>query len=694
MLLGESPEDYDKHFILTADIDLDPNLPGRKVFDRAIIEFFTGVFDGDGHTISHLTIKGGDGLALFGSLGFYSIGEVRGVGLVDLNITGSGFVGGLVSNNWGTVIQCYSTGTVSGNEFVGGLVGRVWGMRMGGHGTVSRCYSTVAVSGSSSVGGLVGELCDGCILAQCYSTGVVSGNSFIGGLVGYNDYGNVNACFWDIQTSGHSTSNGGTGKTTIEMQDIRTYPVAEWDFLGRNEDGLHEFWQMPQEGGYPVLTAFSGYVLPHLPGMGTQEDPYLISDAEQLGAMIRYSPNAHYQLVASIDLSGICWSTSVIPAFNGVFDGNGYIISHLTVAGDSYLGLFGELGATAKVSNLGLEAVDINGTGIEVGGLVGTNDGSITNCYSTGAVSGNEYVGGLVGESGWDSSISNSHSTATVDGGALVGGLVGQNWAGNIVTSHGAGTVTGNERVGGLVGYNQDGSIAMSYSTVTVTGCDKVGGLVGQNYEGSIIDSSSNGTVIGNGYIGGLVGVNGDADSWKGGNITNCYSTSTVTASENNVGGLVGYNGWEGSITTSYNTGDIYGNDLVGGLVGTNWGDITASYNNGMVSGNESVGGLVGFNYISISDSYSTGRINADVRVGGLVGYNYSGIVNMSFWDVQTSGQADSAGGTGQTTAEMQTASTFLDAGWDFVEETANGTEDIWWILEGKDYPRLWWETR
>jgi len=57
-------------------------------------------------------------------------------------------------------------------------------------------------------------------------------------------------------------------------------------------------------------------------------------------------------------------------------------------------------------------------------------------------------------------------------------------------------------------------------------------------------------------------------------------------------------------------------------------------------------------------------------------------------------------GGTGESddpyliyAAEMQTASTFLDAGWDFLDETANGTEDIWWILEGQDYPRLWWET-
>jgi len=78
--------------------------------------------------------------------------------------------------------------------------------------------------------------------------------------------------------------------------------------------------------------------------------------------------------------------------------------------------------------------------------------------------------------------------------------------------------------------------------------------------------------------------------------------------------------------------------------------------------------------------------------VGGLVGID-GGSVDSSFWDIQSSGWTTSAGGAGKATAEMQTAKTFLDAGWDFVGETANGTEDIWWIDEGKDYPRLWWES-
>jgi len=82
MLLGDSPEDYDKHFILTADIDLDPILPGRKVFRKAVIApdtdpsiggfrgtYFTGVFDGNGQTISHLTIVGKSYLGMFELLG-------------------------------------------------------------------------------------------------------------------------------------------------------------------------------------------------------------------------------------------------------------------------------------------------------------------------------------------------------------------------------------------------------------------------------------------------------------------------------------------------------------------------------------------------------------------------------------------------------------------------------------------------
>ena len=190
--------------------------------------------------------------------------------------------------------------------------------------------------------------------------------------------------------------------------------------------------------------------------------------------------------------------------------------------------------------------------------------------------------------------------------------------------------------------------------------------------------------------IGGLVGDNL-------GNITASYSTGTVTG-YNFVGGLVGYNNY-GDVSTSYSTcaasAVSSGNQAVGGLVGVSAGSITTSYSSGDVSGQRSVGGLGGWNYQSnITNSYSTGTVSGDQNIGGLVGKRDQdgGIVADCFWDVETSGQSSSAGGTGLTTVEMQTASTFLEAGWDFVGETANGTEDIWWINEGQDYPRLWWE--
>jgi hypothetical protein len=380
ILLGDSPQDYDKRFILTADIDLDPNLPGRKVFDKAVIapdtdpgdrwaEFqgtpFTGVFDGNGCMISHLTIKGGTYVGLFGRLA--SGAEVRHLGVVDVNITGSGaFVGALAGYNGGAVTQCYSTGPVSGDSAVGGLVG--WNSA-----TATHCYSTGAVNGSECVGGLVGY--NSGALTQCYSIGAVSGtgiaSSLVGGLVGF-DYGAVTQCFWDAQTSGQSNwSRGGVGKTTADMQDIRTYLDAGWDFLGETKNGTSQIWQMPEAGGYPVLAIFNGYTPPQLKGQGTAQDPYLISNALELGAMVHYSPYAHYRLAGSIGLSGTRWTTAVIPWFAGTFDGNGLTISHLTIDGGEYLGLFGQLASGTKVEDLGLVDVNVVGSGGFVGGLSG-----------------------------------------------------------------------------------------------------------------------------------------------------------------------------------------------------------------------------------------------------------------------------------------------------------------------------------
>ncbi|MHC4489529.1 MAG: GLUG motif-containing protein, partial [Planctomycetota bacterium] len=162
------------------------------------------------------------------------------------------------------------------------------------------------------------------------------------------------------------------------------------------------------------------------------------------------------------------------------------------------------------------------------------------------------------------------------------------------------------------------------------------------------------GNVSGTKYVGGLVGINF-------GIITDCYSTGSVSG-DSSIGGLVGYN--QGTITDCYSTGSVSGDSRVGGLVGGNGGTITNSYASGSVSAYEEVGGLVGRNYDTITNCYSTGRVSGIRDVGGLVGYNYKGTVRASFWDIETSGKSTSDGGMGLPTAEMQTMSTFTDAGW------------------------------
>ena len=684
--------DPNAHYHLTKSIDLS----GTRL-RMALIPSFAGTFNGNGLTISNMTIEGDGNLGLFGWLEYGA--EVRDLAVVDVNIIGSQFVGALAGENYGIVIRCCSTGRVTGDGYVGGLVGYnggdviacysmgfmtgneyVGGLAGYNSGSITCSYNTGTVSGSDCIGGLVGEN-DGEV-TNCYSTGTVSGDRYVGGLVGSNtgsittsystgmmngsysysgglvgsesDDGSVTSCFWDIQTSGWLKSAGGTGLTTLQMQDIQTYLDAGWDFIGEMENGLHEVWQIAKGSGYPIQAIFNGYIPIQLQGLGTSDEPYLVSDALELGTIVNYNPYAHFQLKNPIDLSGIRWATAVIPWFGGTFDGNGLTISNLTIEGSGNLGLFGQLKSIGIIKDLAVMDVNITASGECTGCLMGRNEGSIVTCYSTGAISSN---------------------------GSKVGGLVGINYPfGTINTSYHIGSVTGLDNSGGLVGDNT-GTLTQCYTTGSVSGESNVGGLVGSN---------------------------------DGGKISQCYSIDTVNG-ENNVGGLVGTNQFDiGVVTQSFYTGSVSGIDAVGGIVGNNTesGTVIRCYSMGTVTGERRVGGLVGWNIGSwqvpvgnfggggssgsvwgtISNCYSTAFVSGSAGGGLVWGDGSPKHVFNCFWDTETSGKTNSEGGEGKTKVEMQTANTFLEAGWDFVDETANGTDDIWWIDEGNDYPRLWWE--
>jgi hypothetical protein len=253
--------------------------------------------------------------------------------------------------------------------------------------------------------------------------------------------------------------------------------------------------------------------------------------------------------------------------------------------------------------------------------------------------------------------------------------------------------VTGYTFVGSLVGEN-GGTVSNSYFTGSVTGTgtgmygSTVGGLLGWN-GGAVSNSYSTGSVIGEAVVGGLVGMNGYGAL---GTVSNSYSNSNVTGVDY-VGGLVGAN--DGTVSNSYSTGSVTGDEYVGGLVGRNEvNNVSNSYSTGSVIGNSSVGGLVGeIIEGTVSNSYSTGTVTGYQYVGGLVGDNYYGTVSNSFWDIETSGQATSAGGTGKTTTEMQDIATFSGAGWNIIAVALNETNPtyIWNIVDGVTYPFLSW---
>ena len=218
-------------------------------------------------------------------------------------------------------------------------------------------------------------------------------------------------------------------------------------------------------------------------------------------------------------------------------------------------------------------------------------------------------------------------------------------------------------------------------------------GLFGFVYNDGVIKDigAVNITVTGGNGVGGLVGFNH-------GTVSNCYCSANVTGNKT-TGGLAGGSGGTGILRNCCFMGNVTGYDKVGGLAGScsYGGTVTDCYSTGNVIGYDDVGGLVGDNAKgTVSNSYSTGRVSSDEDVGGLVGYLFMGDVLNSFWDIETSGQATSHGGTGKTTAEMQDITTFSGATWDITTVANPGTRNpsyIWNIVDDETYPFLSWQS-
>ena len=400
--------------------------------------------------------------------------------------------------------------------------------------------------------------------------------------------------------------------------------------------------------------------------------------------------------------------------FEATFDGNGNTISSLYINRiDSYnVGLFSFNDLDGIIRNIGLVDVDVSGK--NGGGLAGFNLGAISHSYATGSVTGSEVdTGGLVGLNGSEfviggSTISRSYASANVSG-RNVGGLVGSNH-GSVNQSYATGTVSGadDSTAGGLAGRNH-GTINSGYATGNVSGGSPVGGLAGYNWGGTIISSYATGSVEAQYAAGGLVGrtttsgtgIDEERDSW----VISSYATGSVKGGIG-VGGLVGsllHPSWlqrggdppsKIGVIASYATGSVEGDIQVGGLVGSIFQNsdapevvtITASYAAGNVQGNRYVGGLIGG--ISYKDNDAAGGTT----------------VSSSYWDTQTSGQATGVGEGGSTGVQAQTTAqlkspigyTGIYSTWNADLDNADGddnsateTDDFWDFGTSSQYPAL-----
>ncbi|WP_426197581.1 YDG domain-containing protein, partial [Massilia sp. DWR3-1-1] len=301
---------------------------------------FTGSFDGQGHTISGLTITRPktDYAGLFGQAGDGAI--VRNVDLVGLSVTGRENTGGLVGLlQSGTISNSTVSGLVKGGMInVGGLVGNLDGS------TVSNSHANVAVTGTSNVGGLLGTV-DGSTIDHSGASGAVEGSNNVAGLAGY---------------LGASTLSSSHASGTVGGQE------NVGGLIGQN---------------YSDSAVSTSYASGAVSGMSNVGGLVGKNDGSVRNSYAAGTVNAQYQVGGLIGTNqGTISNTYATGAVNGNYQVGGLVGNHEGQISNSY--------STGAV--IGAH---------EVGGLVGTNNGSVSGSFWDTTTSGQINSAGVVGMS-------------------------------------------------------------------------------------------------------------------------------------------------------------------------------------------------------------------------------------------------------------------------------------------------------
>jgi len=694
--IGSDPNLLDKHYILVNDIDLDPNLPGGRVFDDSLIgpipwycdnqtcHGFTGVFHGDSHVIHNLTIDiaawdsfGGAGL--FGLIG--RGGRVEALWLKSVNVRGHYSVGALAQENRGTIARCHVAGLVKGRKDVGGLVGRngvseAWkdpGVREFLSSPVVdslifACSADVEVDRrvdfgigwsdqGTYVGGLVGT--NAGIVYACRCRGGVKGEEYVGGLVGYNDRGWIRSSYTESRVYSPYYAGGLAGGSQAGI--LFCYAVGPVSTSS---------WQRPMgicSEGYripPYLCYWDAQTTGCAESLGGT--PKTISQMRSRDTFRGWGYDGQWVLADGQDYPRLVWEgTEGEP----IVDDPGVYSVGAGTAEDPY-----EVSTVEQFLALGYswplfdrhfiltEDLDLSKVDPEDAASIGTRA-----IPFLGSFEGNDHV------------VTGLRIRRQCEG--LVGlfGYVGRSGAVKNVEIFGA-EVRGWRDVGVLAGYSE-GTIANCRTDGYAYGEESVGGAIGRNW-GTVAACGAHGQVISLSEAGGFAGRNH-------GTIDSSHSAVMVTSLGGSAGGFVSGN--SGTISSCYSDSIVVSDSCAGGFAAGNGqgkSEIRDCYSLGSVEGIGGAGGFLYANVATVRRCYSACTVRSKAAPGGFLGvWNPAADGGMAdiescYWDADASGVETSPACTGLTAEQMRQQTSF--AGWDF--------GNVWTICEGRGYPRLRWE--
>lgn len=448
-------DDLDGDYVLINDLDQDTagydevagpdanngsgfNPIGSVVRQGVIDNQFMGSFDGQGHTISDLSVQTrpenyphqATGVGLFAA----SNGTIKDLMLSNISVDGSYLVGGLVGANRGIVTDLSVNGTVTGYGGVGGVIGRNF------RGTVSSASASGIISGGRDLGGLIGMNDNGTV-SNVEANNAVTGELYnIGGLVGENNEGSV------ADSSANGNVTGGSNVGGLIGGNIE---------FGGEQATVRNVSASGRVNGSERVGGLVGGNIGGVVGENVHQDVFImnasasgnVNGSEDVGGLVGENDGT----VSNVSASGAVNGSVRVGGLAGANNGN---ISHTLASGA------------------------INGSQ-RVGGLVGKNEGIIAYSEASGAVNGSDQsnsVGGLIGDNTGE--VRDAKASGSVDGFNNVGGLIGSNDdSGNVNNSFAVGLVSGEVSVGGLIGFNMAVVSGSYFDTQTTTQPDGIGSV-------------------------------------------------------------------------------------------------------------------------------------------------------------------------------------------------------------------------